>query len=159
MFEKNPFPAIANLPTHVVATDWNWTRPKPNHNRLDGLKADWWVATDDTGRRWVVKMTGGNCAYREHVFAALAQRLDISCQSSIYLTIPRNAIPMLDKTKGESYQLALWFFDEHQDSCLSERCPLTILKGLHIDNEATLQTYVSCGVRQAIDWIRGEVLG
>jgi hypothetical protein len=159
MFEKNAFPAIANLPDHLVATDWTWSRPKPSHNRPNGLKASWWVATDNTGRRWVVKMTGSNYAYREHVFAALAHRLGISCQSSMYLTIPRNAIPMLNAPKPESHQLALCFFDEHQNSCSSENCPLNILKGLHIGNEANLQTFLSCGVSRAVDWIRGEILG
>jgi hypothetical protein len=159
MIEKNPFPLITNLPVHVVATDWNWLRPKPNSKLAFGLKSNWWIGTDNMGRRWVVKMRGSNRAYREHVFAALAQRLGISCQSSMYLTIPRNGAPMLNEPKAESNQLALWFFDEHQDPCSSERCPLTILQGLSIDSEATLQTYLSCGVSRALDWIRGEVLG
>ena len=148
-----------NLPVHVVATNWNWSRPKPNPNLAFGLKANWWIGTDIADRRWVVKMTGSNYAHREHVFAALAQRLGISCQSSLYLTIPRDSMPMLGALRAEPHQLALWFFDEHQDPCSSKKCPLTILQGLSIDSEATLQTYLSCGVSQAADWIRGEVLG
>ena len=77
----------------------------------------------------------------------------------MYVTIPRNAMPMLDETKREAHQLALWFFDEHHGTCSSERCPLTILEGLHIDSEANIQTFLSCGVSHAVDWIRGEVLG
>ena len=88
MCEKNSFPAIVNLPVHVVATNWNWSRPEPKRNMAFGLKPEWWIGTDDVGRRWVVKMSGSDCAYREHVFAALAQRLDISCQSSMYYRLP-----------------------------------------------------------------------
>jgi hypothetical protein len=159
MFEENSFPAIVNIPVHVIATNWNWCRPKLNPNLAFGLKAGWWICSDNVGRRWVVKMRGSNHAYREHVFAALAQRLGVSCQSSMYLTIPRNAAPMLDEPKAEPHQLALWLFDEHQDPCSSARCPLTILQNLRIENEATLQAYLSCGISQAVDWIRGEVLG
>ena len=30
MPEKNSFPAITNLPVHVVATDWNWSHAEPD---------------------------------------------------------------------------------------------------------------------------------
>ena len=159
MSEKNSFPTIVNLPVHVVAANWKWSRPKPKPNLAFGLKPDWWIGTDEAGRRWVVKMSGSDCAYREHVFAALAQRLDISCQSSMYLTIPRNAAPMIHEPKTESHQLALWFLDEHETPCSSQKCPMTILQNLSINSEATLQTYLSCGVSRAVDWIRGAVIG
>jgi len=140
---------MANLPVHLVATDWTWTQLE-----------EYWVAIDHEGRKWFVKMRGSNCAYRESVFAALAQRLDISCQSSVYLTIPRNAPPMLNETERESYQSAIWFLSEHQDSsCSQEQCPLTVLKNLKLNNEANIQTLLCSGVSRAIDLIHGEILG
>jgi hypothetical protein len=140
---------MANLPVHLVAVDWAWTQLK-----------EYWVAIDHEERKWLVKMTGSSCAYREHVFAALAQRLDISCQSSVYLTIPRNAPPMLNGTERESHQLAIWFLNEHQaSSCSQEQCPLTVLKNLELNSEANLQTLLYSGVSRAIDLIHGEILG
>lgn len=142
-------PHMANLPVHLVATNWTWTQLE-----------EYWVAIDQEGRKWFVKMRDSNRAYRERVFAALAQRLDISCQSSVYLTIPRNAPPMLNGTKREPHQLAIWFLNEHQaSSCSQEQCPLTVLKNLERNSEANLQTLLCSGVSRAIDLIHGEILG
>lgn len=161
MAELQSVPAIPHLPTHVIATDWNWVSAIPDYRRPFPLHKDWWIGIDGNGHRWLVKMSGSNHAYREHVFAALAQRIGISCQSSQYLTIPRNAPPVRDMPLPERHQLALWFFDEHlQESCtLSDNCPLLALRNLRIENDATLETYLSCGVSDAIDWVRGEILG
>lgn len=154
-------PAIADLPTHVFANDWNWVPAKPDRQRPFPLQTGWWIGIDGIGQKWLFKMSGANCAYREHVFAALAQRIGISCQSSLYVTIPRNAPPVRDMPLPERHQLALWFFDEHlPDGCsLSHSCPLLALRNLKLESDATLETYLSCGVSDAIDLIRGEILG
>lgn len=142
-------PHMANLPVHLVAGDWTWTQLEEN-----------WVAVDHEGRKWFIKMRDSNRAYRERVFAALAQRLGISCQSSVYLTIPRNAPPMLNGTEWESHQLAIWFLNEHQASaCSQEQCPLTVLKNLELNSEANLQTLLCSDVNHAIDLIHGGILG
>jgi hypothetical protein len=144
------------MPWHPIGI---WSRPKPSHTRYQELKSYWWLGTDEMGRRWVLKMTGSNYAYREHVFASLAQRLGISCQSSMYLTIPRGSAPILHETKTEPHQLALCFLEEHLGSCSLESCPLDILNDLSIDSEENLQIYLSCGVKNTTDFIRGEILG
>ena len=41
------------------------------------MDPDWWIGTDLEGRQWLVKMKGSFYAYREHVFASLAQRAGI----------------------------------------------------------------------------------
>jgi hypothetical protein len=148
-------------PVHLVATDWTWSRPNPSHSWPNELNPDWWVAVDNVGRKWVVKMRGSTYAYREHVFSALAQRLGISCQSSVYLTIPRNAPPMLRDPKPKSHQLALCFLNEHRDACSEEKCPLRVLdcQCPELNTEADLQSFISCGISRAVDRFRGEILG
>ena len=74
------FPSISELPKLLDASDWEWQRPPLRDDGM-GMDANWWIGTDREGRRWLVKMTNGFYAYREHVFASLAQRLGISCQS------------------------------------------------------------------------------
>jgi hypothetical protein len=158
MSDTNSFPTITDLPSYVVAADWTWDRPKPRSDPYHGCSSDWWIGTDNAGRRWVVKMRGSNYAYREHVFSALAQRLGIACQSSVYLVIPPKAPPLLNTINSESYQLALWFFEEHRRPCLQENCPLNLLS-ISLDTEADIEKYISCGVLNAIDRLNGEILG
>jgi hypothetical protein len=158
MFNRNSFPAIADLAERFVAKDWTWSRPKPRPDLRFGLAPNWWIGTDNLNGKWVVKMTGSNCAYREHVFASLAQKLEIFCQSSVYLTIPRKAPPLLCGIKPEPHQLALWFFEEHQRPCQKENCPLELLRG-ELNTEADLENFLGCGISHTIDRINGEVLG
>ena len=123
------------------------------------MDADWWIGTDREGRRWLVKMTGSSYAYREHVFALLAQRLGISCQSSTYLLVrSENAEPRLCTRCSEPYQLALWSMDEHSSQPCSWTCPLADIRGKGIDF-ATIKRLSVSGLASFEDLVRGDVLG
>jgi hypothetical protein len=86
MNERRSFPLISELPKLLDASDWKWQKPPQRHSGM-GMSPEWWIGADRGGRKWLVKMRNGFYAYREHVFASLAQRLRISCLSSAYLLI------------------------------------------------------------------------
>ena len=123
------------------------------------MDADWWIGTDREGRNWLVKMTGSFYAYREHVFASLAQRLGISCQSSTYLLIQsEKAEPRLRSRCSEPYQLGLWLMDEHAAQPCSAICPWAEIHDREIDFATIRRSSVS-GVAHFEDLVRGDVLG
>lgn len=111
----------------VIGSDWIWQKPPVREGWL-GADPDWWIGTDTNNCKWIVKMTGGFYAYREHVFASLAQRLGMSCQSSAYLIIPSaDAEPRRSTRNSEPYQLAIWLMNEHGAEPCSADCPLKLL--------------------------------
>jgi len=101
-------PLIKELPEHLFGDHWVWSPAQGNLCSYKGVKDGWWFGTDENGVKWLTKLSGSNYAYREHVFSALAQAVGISCQSSVYLTIPKTAIPLRRETSLERFQLALW---------------------------------------------------
>ena len=152
------FPLISELPKLLDASDWEWQTPPPRDDGL-GMPPWWWIGTDRSGRRWLVKMSNGFCAYREHVFASLAQRLGISCQSSTYLFIlSEKAEPRLHTRCSEPYQLAIWLMEEHAPQSCSTTCALSEVIGKYTDYSAIKRAGVS-GIAHFEDLVRGDVLG
>ena len=153
-----PFPSIDDLPKILDCSNWVWAKP-PSRDDWDGIQPEWWIGTDEASRRWLVKMTNSFYAYREHVFASLAQRLQISCQSSVYLTIPcKTAAPRQEIRGSESGQLGLWLMEEHPSTPCSEKCPLREVFGKPWIYE-TIRAGSAAGVKNFEDLIRGDTLG
>lgn len=104
-------------------------------------------------------MTGSFYAYREHVFASLAQRLGISCQSSVYILIPsETAKPRLHTRCSEAWQLALWLMEEHEAKPCSGKCALSGVMGQGLDLQA-IRRASHLGIACFEDLVRGDALG
>jgi hypothetical protein len=156
--QQRPLPAIKDLPALLVASDWQWHQASTGSSSR--LRPHWWIGVDTKSRNWLVKMTNSGFAYREHVFAALAQRLGISCQSSAYLIVPTaNLAPLRDIPFKEPYQLAIWLIKEHAQQPCSPDCPKAALLGRKIDSDAVLLEVLKSGVSCIKDLVRGTVLG
>ena len=61
------FRSMPDLPSVLNCGDWNWSPYEA------GKSKPFWLGTDVEGTRWLTKMRGGFNAYREIVFARLAQ--------------------------------------------------------------------------------------
>lgn len=112
------FPQISDLPNVLTADEWKWEK----HVTPTGIYK-FWVGTNLQGKQWMVKMRGSVYAFRERVFGALAQRLGLSCQTSVYLILPKDCPPMQEAQSAERYQLALWLLQEHKPGPCSKECP------------------------------------
>ena len=141
----------------MVSSGWRWRKPAPRDHWM-GMDPDWWIGTDAEGRRWLVKMKGSFYAYREHVFASLAQQIGISCQSSTYLLIPsENVEPRRYTRNSEAYQLAIWLMDEHGAQSCSPTCPLATF--FRQQRFRRIVSTRDLGIADIDDSARGDVLG
>lgn len=150
------YPLIAELPDHLVAENWAWRRFRPQ-----GLGSDsFWVGRDPEGREWLVKMRGSFCAHRERTFAALAQHLGISCQSSTYLKLPFDCEPLRATQNEEPYQLAIVLLPEHKPKPCAQDCPIdSLFEKLNTTGNDKVATLKVANIDHIIDWVRGELLG
>jgi hypothetical protein len=124
-----------------------------------GMKPAWRIGVDRESRKWLVKMTGSFYGYREHVFASLAQRLGLSCQSSTYLLIDQNNKNIhRESGNAERFQLAVWLMDEHARQPCSPTCPFQEAYGKQVDFQSIMRARDS-GLTHFDDLIRGEILG
>lgn len=150
-------PKISVLPKLMISSGWKWRPPSPDERRY--LKQDWWIGTDLQSQQWLIKMTGSSYAHREHVFASLAQRLGISCQSSTYLLIA-DQDPVLHRQSGdaERCQLALWFMEEHRNGSCSLTCPYPSVTNKSLGFQNILSAK-NAGLANLDDMVRADVLG
>ena len=149
------FPPISELPVCITANGWSWEPYKGD----SGLHADFWVGIDPTGYRWLLKMRGSFYAYRERTFAAMAQRLKLSCQSSVYVVLPPDAIPMQKTRDAEPYQLAIWLLPEHASGPCRDDCPIPpLFRDLNNSDLDQATVISSSGIRHIEDWPKGEML-
>lgn len=85
------FPLMRDLPTVIDTKGWNWIRftapVAPSHN--------FWLGTDLQGNRWLTKLTGEFNAYREIVFGRLAQQMNWSCQSTVFMRVDSKSARLL----------------------------------------------------------------
>jgi len=160
MITPRSFPKIRELPQLIDASDWVWQKPSL-HDDKARIKAEWWIGTDSDGTKWLLKMTGGFYAYREHVFASLAQRIGISCQSSAYVLIgSESAEPRSQTEFSEPFQLAIWLMDEHADKPCSLTCPWSIYSATCRNGDyLNIHQASTDGVSYFDDLMRGDVLG
>lgn len=143
------FPRIAELPSLVDTIGWDWTRFKAPSKPSDHF----WQGTDRTGNRWLTKLTGSFCAYREIVFGRLAQQMNWSCQSSVFMRVDSVGAALLNVTPG-SIHAAHWFLEEHVFQPCDDGCSLLPLIGREIRHVEDLN---GISVAHLIDWPKSEM--
>ena len=127
--QMSTIPRLTDLPPFMSTLGWAWERiDRPGHPS-DGF----WIGTDLSGNRWITKLRGGFYAYREILFAAIAQKMGWSCQSTIYIKIdPVSAITL--NCKVELTHAAHWYMEEHASSPCKHDCALRRLNNNEIIN-------------------------
>ncbi|MFA5180273.1 MAG: hypothetical protein WC405_03070 [Syntrophales bacterium] len=139
---------MRELPDFVETTGWTW-----KHFSTPSLPSyDFWLGIDRTGNRWLTKLTGDFYAYREIVFARLAQAMGWSCQSSVFMRLDPSSAEMLGRTPHEIHA-AHWFLDEHKDLPCSTNCGLAPLIGKSIGRVEDLE---DVPVAHILDWPKSE---
>lgn len=142
------FPLMNELPQVVETTGWSWepfTAPiAPSHN--------FWVGVDREGNRWLTKLTGAFYAYREIVFARLAQAMKWSCQSSVFMRIDKHSAQILGETAGDIHA-AHWFLLEHRPPPCSSGCALEFLLDRPI---RTIEDLMGSEIAHLLDWPKSE---
>ena len=156
------YPLIKDLPLLAVADDWKWQSPMTGQaTQKLRTPTEFWIGIASDGRRWIVKMRGSTYAYREHVYAALAQCLGLSCQSSIFLRLPPDAPPLANCHQRSRNQLAIWLLEKHQDGSCSIGCPLVEFRMRFKTSQGTdvVEVILNSKIKNMADWARGEILG
>ena len=142
------FPLIKDLPQVLDATGWQWMRfeasSAPSH--------DFWLGIDREGNRWLTKLKGFFYAYREIVFARIAQKMKWSCQSSAFLHLDAQSAAILGVSTGEVHA-AHWFMDEHVYPPCSSTCSLKFLIGKSIE---TVDDLSGSNIAHLLDWPKSE---
>lgn len=148
------FPKSLSLGPLLTSEEWSW--------EPFGF-SDFWIGKDRDGQCWLVKFRGGFRAVRERAFSVIAQALGISCQSSTFLTVPKDCPPFLSSQSAidstDCCQLAIWLLDEHDHTKLCDPCPLRELNELWCQNPYDISVLRSSPIENAIDIARGEMLG
>ncbi|MFZ2282200.1 MAG: hypothetical protein WAW39_30670 [Prosthecobacter sp.] len=136
---------MQELPKVVDTHGWHW---KPYSV---GIK-DFWIGQDPVGRKWMTKLRGAERAYREIVFARLAQAMNWSCQSSIFIALDEESMALLKPECGR-FHAAHFFLEEHQYSPCGIECPLAegFPRNKHV--EEVLKTKIA----RLIDWPKAEL--
>jgi hypothetical protein len=110
------FPLMRELPEESTTKGWRWEQHWPP------IGGPFWLGEDLVGRRWLTKLRGVEHAYREIVFARLAQAMNWSCQSSIFIELDDESTALLGPENGW-FNAAHFFLPEHgADSC-GVHCP------------------------------------
>lgn len=148
---QTSFPLISELPLIQHSKDWIWHR--------SDVGRDFWIGEDHEGSEWLLKVTGSFRALRERAFSVIAQNLGISCQSSTFLTLSPECEPQRNMQPDGSNQLAIWFILEHEAGCCGDTCPLRSFSKIFEDAHDAVIALRHSSVPNAIDWVRGEILG
>lgn len=143
------FPQMHDLPSLVETTGWQWCRFQapvvPTKN--------FWLGTDRQGNRWLTKLRGDFYAYREIVFARLAQQMGWSCQSSVFMRVDAESAALLGVQEGEIHA-AHWFMEEHIHPPCVQGCSLAALAGRSIGFAEDLENIT---VAHILDWPKSEL--
>lgn len=145
------FRSTPDLPSVLTCGDWSWSPYEA------GKSKPFWLGTDAEGTRWLTKMRGGFNAYREIVFARLAQRAGWSCQSSTFAVLDPTSPPMRFTRSEDQVQLLSLFVEEHPSTACGVDCPLPRLQmdlAAADDRAMALQRTSILG---ALDWARADV--
>ena len=143
------FPLISELPQLVETVGWTW---KP-FQAPSVSSYGFWLGSDGNGNRWLTKLGGSFRAYREIVFAKLAQAMGWSCQSSMFVRIDRHSAAVLNVPAGEVHS-AHWYMDEHPQSLCSSSCPLAFIRNRSIQGIEDLE---GSDIAHLLDWPKGEL--
>lgn len=140
------FPQMQDIPPVLDSTGWTWERYSPPsiyHSKI------FWLGVDREGNRWLTKLRGSFCAYREIVFARLAQRMGWSCQSSSFLRLDMISAKRLSVPATE-VQAVHWFMDEHIFSPCSLECSV----GRTIE---ILDDLYNSGIKHHLDLAKSDI--
>ena len=139
------FPPIKDLPPVLDSTGWIWT---PYRTPLV-YSGNFWLGTDQFGNRWLTKLRGSFYAYREIVFARLAQRMGWSCQSSVFLRLAAEHVKELGMAQDDVHA-AHWFMEEHaRDRHCSDNCAFLFLLDRSLE---TVEDFKGSYISHLIDW-------
>ncbi|MBI5753490.1 MAG: hypothetical protein HZA59_15305 [Hydrogenophilales bacterium] len=139
---------MSELPPVVETTGWSWERftapVAPSRN--------FWLGVDREGNRWLTKLTGAFYSYREIIFARLAQAMNWSCQSSVFMRVDKHSAQVLGVPVGEIHA-AHWFLMEHLPPPYSFGCALEFLVDRPI---RTVEDLMGSEIAHLLDWPKSE---
>ena len=144
------YPQIVDLPLIVDASNWSWSKIQTTN---------FWIGHEINGTKWLVKGRGSFYALRERAAAYLLQTVGINSQSSSFVILPDNSLPVTEKPDIERCQLAIRYIDEHVGDCVDgDSCPLNKLND-QFDKAPQKVTFLkTCSVSNIIDWVKLEVM-
>ena len=143
------FPRIADLAPLIETAGWQWTPfTTPSFPRKT-----LWRGKDRGGNCWLTKLRGDFYAYREIVFARLAQKMNWSCQSSVFIRIDKESAHVLEVGPG-SVHAANWFLEEHAGIACGADCNFAPLVGRVIGR---VEDLVNVPVAHVLDWPKSEM--
>ena len=142
-------PKMSSFPTVIETVGWRWDQLAAPDRELDGF----WIGVDADGNKWLTKLRGSFYAYREIVFAKLAQTMGWSCQSSVFIRIDVDSAEKLGVQAFEVHA-AHWFMNEHCPSACGPRCPFVpIINGVRCNLE-----YISKSqIKYMMDWPKSVI--
>ncbi|MDL1969484.1 MAG: hypothetical protein LWW94_00650 [Candidatus Desulfofervidaceae bacterium] len=144
------YPQIVDLPLLVDATNWSWSKMQDTN---------FWIGHEINGTKWLVKGRGSFYALRERAAAYLLQTVGINSQSSSFVILPDNSLPVAEKPDIERYQLAICYIDEHVGDCVDgDNCPLNKLNEQFDNTSKKVSFLETCSVSNIIDWVKSEVM-
>jgi hypothetical protein len=111
-----------------------------------------WLGTDRQGNRWLTKLTGDFCAYREIVFGKLAQQMGWSCQSTVFMRLDDQSANEIGRQPGELHA-AHWFLDEHIHPPCNHDCGLAPLVGKGV---RTIEDIAHLSIAHILDWPKSD---
>lgn len=142
------FPRMQDLPPVVDTNGWRWEQYRtpsfPSYN--------FWRGFDQDGTRWLTKLRGDFYAYREIVFARLAQKMGWSCQSSVFMKLDVKSGKELGVPAG--VHAAHWFLEEHPSVACGPECPKEGLRGRQIH---TVDDLADSGIHHIMDWPKSQI--
>ena len=142
------YPLVCQLPPLVTTAGWQWQKFEPA-----STGANFWIGTDTDGNRWLTKLRGSFCAYREIIFSRLAQSMKWSYQSSVFMQIDDESAITLGVGAGEIHA-AQWFLHEHAQAVCAPSCPMQHLHDAEIRRVAEIAKY---DIAHLLDWPKTEL--
>lgn len=142
------FPQMDELPPCMSTLGWRWHQIKRPGHPSD----EFWLGRDADGNRWLTKLRGSFYAYREILFGRLAQAMNWSCQSSIYICLDPVSAETVGRPAGEIHA-AHWFMDEHASQSCSNKCAMTPLFNQEIRTIEDLRPHE---IKYFLDWPKSE---
>lgn len=143
------FPLMSELPASLETTGWSWAQISRSGQPSDGF----WIGTDLNGNRWLTKLRGSFYAYREIVFARLAQTMNWSCQSTVFIRFDADSAQILGRRASEIHA-AHWFLEEHSHPPCHAGCALEALVGHEVHTPDDLSFPLIAGL---MDWPKSEI--
>ena len=142
-------PLMSDIPALLDTGGWTWQQLNRPGHPSDGF----WIGTDIHGGRWLTKLRGSFYAYREILFGRLAQTMNWSCQSSVFIRLDRDGAVVLGCGVGDVHS-AHWYMDEHVSDPCGYGCELAQLFGTEIRLIEDLQHYK---IDHLIDWPKSQL--